>query len=279
MDSLIEYQGQKHKFKELFETKFLEPLVRERDIVAEGRKFGSDPKVSAILYGPPGTSKTLLAGMIAKALGWPLLAVDPSHLTRRGLDNVHAETDALFVRLQFCDQMVVLLDEFDELVRERETAGEFESRFLTTAMLPKIAALHSRRRLVYIVATNHVEKFDAAISRPGRFDVIAPLMPPTTEAKMTKWSGLKDAKATLVREGVDEEEVLSTIGDLTFLEAEEFVERTEKLQREQKPLKAAYEDARERSTMNRAVDPDSKNKETWKERIKDQEEQIRGLDL
>lgn len=281
LDSLVEYQDEQHSFKELFEEKFLDPLVKERDVVAEGRKFADESKVSAILYGPPGTSKTRLAEMIAKALGWPLLAVDPSHLTRRGLDNVHAETDALFVRLQFCDQIVVLLDEFDELVRERETAGEFESRFLTTAMLPKIAALHSRRRLVYVVATNHVEKFDAAISRPGRFDVIAPLMPPTAQSKLDKWASLKVAKGTLIEEGVGEDDVMSTIGDLTFLEAQEFAERTKKLRQMSKPLKAAFEDARARATMNRPVDPAAKDgdKEDWKVRIKGQEDQIRGLDL
>ena len=98
---------------------------------------------------------------------------------------------------------------------------------------------------------------------------------------MAEWPGLENAKVALGEEGVDEDEVLSTIGDLTFLEAKEFAERTGKLRQEQRPLKGAYEDARKRSTMNRAVDPDSKKKkkETWKERIKDQEEQIRGLDL
>ena len=81
----------------------------------------------------------------------------------------------------------MLLDEFDELVREREVAGEYQSRFLTTAMLPKLQGLSNRRRLVYLIATNHPEQFDAAIRRPGRFDMVLPVMPPTLGAKRAKW--------------------------------------------------------------------------------------------
>jgi hypothetical protein len=86
--------------------------------------------------------------------------------------------------LEAADQTVVLLDEFDELVREREGPNEVLSRFLTTAMLPKLTALHDRRQIVILLATNHVESFDSAIRRPGRFDMIVPVMQPTIEAKL-----------------------------------------------------------------------------------------------
>lgn len=280
MESLVEYEGQKHELRTLFDTQFLEPLVRDRDLVRDGRSFERATKVSAILYGPPGTSKTRLASMIAQALGWPLLALDPSHLTRRGLDNVHAEADALFGRLRFCDQIVVLLDEFDELVREREVAGELESRFLTTAMLPKIAALHERRRLVYIVATNHLEQFDAAISRPGRFDVIVPVMPPTAGAKFEKWPALAEARKILVADETPEDEVDPMIGDLTYAETEDLADRLQGLSGPE-DVRAAVEGASDRATLNQSVDPqpDGGTGERWKERIQKQESKIQGLGL
>jgi hypothetical protein len=231
MDSEVEYEpGKTQSFKDLFVKNFLAPLIAERDAVRDGRSFGKKTKVSAILYGPPGTSKTRLARMISDALGWPLLPLDPSHFTRRGLDNIHAEADALFGRLQRCDQVLVLLDEIDELVREREASGEATSRFLTTAMLPKLAELHGRRKVVYLVATNHLEKFDAAISRPGRFDVIVPLMPPTVEAKLAdeNFSALADARASLENAGgvaVSLGEYDEIVGDLTYDEAEELAQK------------------------------------------------------
>ena len=263
LDSNVEYDGQVKSFKDLLKANFLEPLIAERDAVRDGRAFGEKTKVSAILYGPPGTSKTRLSKMIAKALGWPLLSLDPSHLTRRGLDAVHAEADALFGRLKRCDQVVVLLDEIDELVREREASGEITSRFLTTAMLPKIADLHSRRKLVYLVATNHVENFDPAISRPGRFDVIVPVMPPTAEEKLAYKDDRPGGRDfTPLRKGrdlLDTAESPMTTGefdailtDLTFDEAEEL---SDKLKHADDAATVAdfVERAASRATLNQVV--------------------------
>jgi SpoVK/Ycf46/Vps4 family AAA+-type ATPase len=60
---------------------------------------------------------------VAEFLGWPLLSIDPSHLLRNGMDGIQAEANAIFRRLQETEGIVVLFDEFDELVRER-TKGE-----------------------------------------------------------------------------------------------------------------------------------------------------------
>jgi hypothetical protein len=286
MDMEFEYDGATYSFKEVFEREFIEPLRRDRDLVRDGRSFPKDTKVSAIIYGPPGTSKTGLAKMIARTLGWPLLALDPSHLTRRGLDNVHAEADALFGRLRLSDQIVVLLDEFDELVREREVAGEFQSRFLTTAMLPKIAALHARRRLVYIVATNHLEQFDAAISRPGRFDVIVPLMVPTAAEKFKKWPRLEDARKRLEEAKLDDG-LGEMIGDLTYSEAGELEAQLADVA-EPEEIKSAVENAAARATVTLpVVDPSDSSgasqgqtgDETWKARLARESSKIRGLGL
>ena len=302
MDSDVEYEGGRVSFKAVFTSNFVEPLIRGRDAVRDGRQFENHAKVSAIMYGPPGTSKTRIARMIADALGWPLLALDPSHLTRRGLDNVHAEADSLFGRLRFCDQMVVLLDEFDELVREREAAGDLTSRFLTTAMLPKITALHARRRIVYLVATNHVEQFDAAISRPGRFDVIIPVMPPSAQAKLAspKFASLKEAIQVLDKAKPKIPDLTQIIGDLTYAEAEDLAEKVAGVKKIT-PLRDLIDRAKGGATLNQAVldsdmaatvgatdkaseitEPADKPKpkpETWKERIESQQSKIRGLGL
>jgi ATPase family associated with various cellular activities (AAA) len=292
MDSEVQYEGGVGSFKSLFGTHFLAPLVAERDVVRDGRSFSKGTSVSAIMYGPPGTSKTMLAGMVAEALGWPLLALDPSHLTRRGMDNVHAEADSLFGRLRLCDQIVVLLDEFDELVRERGAAGEMTSRFLTTAMLPKIAALSARRRIVYLVATNHVDQFDAAISRPGRFDVIVPVMPPTLEAKLTAWPQLAEARNRL--DDAAKEVFVETVSVLTHAETRVLADRVAAAATEIE-INDAVERARQGATLLRPVrdteglpraptgdppEPDhTMDSETWQDHVKSQMAKIRGLGL
>jgi hypothetical protein len=275
LDSRFNYRAKPRDFKEVLANEFVVPLQAERDRVRAGWTFES-ARVSAILYGAPGTSKTRLAKMIAKSLGWPLLTLDPSHLTRKGLDNVHAETDAIFGRLQLCDQLVVLMDEFDELVREREASGELRSRFLTTAMLPKIADLHARKRIVYIVGTNHLEQFDAAISRRGRFDLILPVMPPTAEEKYDEWATLRDARDTCVAQGSDASTVNTLIEDLTFGEAEDLAARLEKISAAEEVVGAVKEAAAD-ATLYQAVDHDSAGP-SWKALLGEQESKIRGLE-
>lgn len=150
LDSVIvDAAGTSRGLRETLETSFLTPLVTGASAVERGGNLPT-PR-AAILYGPPGTSKTQLAEIIAKQLGWPLVKIDPSHLTRDGYDRVHAETNRLFTMLEATEQLVVLLDEFDELVRDRDgSEGEPQARFLTTAMLPKLTALYDKKKMIEV---------------------------------------------------------------------------------------------------------------------------------
>jgi ATP-dependent 26S proteasome regulatory subunit len=53
-------------------------------------------------------------------------------------------------------------------------------------VLPKLAGIHKRATLVFIIATNNIRQFDLAIQRPGRFDRVVQIMPPTYDEKMVK---------------------------------------------------------------------------------------------
>lgn len=259
--------------------KFIRPLVEAREGVQKGRKLNRDLAISAIFYGPPGTSKTEIANLIAKALGWPLLCLDPSHVTRRGLDNVHAEAGVLFGMLERCEEVVVLLDEFDELVRERDEAGELQSRFLTTAMLPKLIALGKQRKLVYLIATNHLERFDAAIRRPGRFEVIAPIWPPTADEKTDHWPALRGAIEDIERHGeAAGKQARADLGDLIFLEAEKLAERIGSPRPPVPKMIEVFHEARAKGTLAQRFAPNDKNDErTWKKAIEALHVRDRGL--
>jgi hypothetical protein len=237
LDSKLDIPGsQRHSLRDFLWAKFVQPLSNQADGIGEGRIFEKGTPTSAIFFGPPGTSKTELSKKVAELLGWPLLLIDPSLLLRKGMDGIQAEANAIFRMLEETERVVVLFDEFDELVRERASADtEPFSRLLTTAMLPKLASIHKRRSLVFIIATNHVGEFDLAIRRRGRFDRVVQVMPPTYEAKIAKhdWGPDKnlDLKGKLDDLEVDlTEEVIRQIGDLTYDECEEFVTELAKTQ-------------------------------------------------
>ncbi|HMH16760.1 MAG TPA: AAA family ATPase, partial [Burkholderiales bacterium] len=163
-------------------------------------------------------SKTKLAGHIGKYLGWPVLSVDPSYLVQEGLDRIQALANRLFSMLTMTEQVVVLLDEFDEMGRDRARAEELLSRFITTAMLPKLASINDERKIVFLLATNYISGFDAAFSRGGRFDMLVQVMPPKVDVKLTHppWAPLKACYDTLSADRQRDAKPL--LEDLTFAE-------------------------------------------------------------
>jgi hypothetical protein len=141
---------------------------------------------AAILFGPPGTSKTTLAKGVAQAIGWDYVEIHASHFVADGLPNVQKTADAIFEQLMQLDRTVILFDEIDELVRAREKEPDAFGRFLTTSMLPKLAELWKRRKVMYFIATNHVRFFDPAVIRAQRFDALVHVAPPSFDRKIRR---------------------------------------------------------------------------------------------
>jgi len=141
--------------------------------------------VSALLFGPPGTSKTGLTKAIAQALGWPLIVINPSKFVEAGLDTVFVKAEEIFEDLGDLSRVVVFFDEMDALTQSRKGAGlDTATQFLTTSMLPQLTKLHDQGRLLFFMATNYQDRFDAAIKRAGRFDLLLCMGPPTLSAKL-----------------------------------------------------------------------------------------------
>lgn len=274
LDSSVQLPDGVRPLKSLLWSRFVQPISDEADNIKSGIPFEKNTPRSAIFFGPPGTSKTELSKEIARFLGWRFLAVDPSLLLRRGMDGIQAEANKIFRILEQTEGVVVLFDEFDELVRERASGAEQPfSRLLTTAMLPKLASLRKKGTLVFIIATNNIGQFDLAIRRPGRFDRIFQIMPPTLAEKLKKsnWVGLGDfnikKKLKALHVNLDQK-VRNQIDSLTFSESEAFaaelLEKTS-LQDATSALDAAWS----RCTLQAPVsEMDSK---TWADRCKEEE--------
>jgi ATPase family protein associated with various cellular activities (AAA) len=174
----------------------------------DSRPIGEHQARSAILFGPPGTSKTSLVRYLADVVSWDYVEIHASHFVAEGLAQVQKTADKIFRQLLEMDHTVVLFDEIDELVRERDIEKDAFGRFLTTSMLPKLAELWNARKILYFVATNHINYFDSAIIRSHRFDALTFVGPPSLGAKVrTLTELLSNAYGLSVAFNVEEKQV------------------------------------------------------------------------
>jgi AAA+ superfamily predicted ATPase len=165
-----------------------------------------EPKSFAmLLYGPPGTGKTSFAKLLAGALGWDLVQLSPSDFVRGGEAAVEEHAKAVFQALEQMSTAVVLFDEIDRLLLDRDakaynTQGDV-FQFMTPGMLTKINDLGAKKRLIFIISTNYAERIDGAIKRSGRIDRQYLWLPPDAKQRRAILAMLlaRSAKEALLR--------------------------------------------------------------------------------
>jgi SpoVK/Ycf46/Vps4 family AAA+-type ATPase len=128
------------------------------DFIVPFRDMRRNDRSAMILHGPPGTAKTTLAEAIATELKWDLITITPSDFVKEGLENSEKSARLLFKHLMQLRDAVVLFDEIDELLRDRQDdqsqGGVAMLRFIVPGMLPKLQLLKQygeRNRLIFIV--------------------------------------------------------------------------------------------------------------------------------
>ena len=199
------------------------------------RQPANKKPVSALLFGPPGTSKTEVTKSLAQDLEWPFVEITPSNFVKGSLEQVYLRADEIFEDLMDLSGVLVFFDEMDALVQARDNGAHLDvfSQFLTTTMLPKLTRLHDGARVVFIMATNYQDRFDAAIKRSGRFDLLLCMGPPKLQEKLDRVHVVyKLEKATentkqagvLVEEFLKpNQELIDQFALLTFGELKEFM--------------------------------------------------------
>jgi DNA polymerase III delta prime subunit len=150
----------------------------------------ADASFSMLLYGPPGTGKSTIAKKIAAQLNYRLVTVTPSDFIMGGAEEVEARARAIFDVLGEQSELVVLFDEIDHLLLDRDSKLYRDQsdvfKLLTPGMLTKLGELSGIRRVLLIVATNYYERIDRAIKRPGRIDRRYLVLPPNRKQRLKK---------------------------------------------------------------------------------------------
>ena len=142
---------------------------------------------SMLLYGPPGTGKTTVAENIADALNFRMITITVSDFLAGGGAVLEANAKAIFDVLISQADSVILFDEIDSFLLDRDLPRHSQQetifQFMTPGMLTKLNDLRRAKRVIFIIATNYESRIDPAIKRTGRIDRTYLVLPPDSAAR------------------------------------------------------------------------------------------------
>ena len=138
------------------------------------KDYGARMPKGVILYGSPGTGKTLLAKAVAGEAKVPFYALSGSDFVQVYVGVGAAIIINLFKKAKAQGKAVIFIDEIDAIGKKRggssASSGNDERDQTLNALLTEMSGFGEQEGIVVIAATNRLDTLDSALLRPGRFD-------------------------------------------------------------------------------------------------------------
>jgi cell division protease FtsH len=154
----------------------VEELKEIKEFLSEPAKFqavGAKIPKGVLLYGQPGTGKTLLARAVAGEAGVPFYSISGSDFVEMFVGVGASRVRDLFEQAKENAPAIVFIDEIDAVGRHRGTGmggGHDEREQTLNQLLVEMDGFDVRGGVILIAATNRPDVLDPALLRPGRFD-------------------------------------------------------------------------------------------------------------
>ncbi|KAL3654308.1 Cell division control protein 48 B [Castilleja foliolosa] len=149
-------------------------------------RLGVSPMRGILLHGPPGCSKTTLAKAAACAAQASFFSLSGAELYSMYVGEGEALLRNTFTKARLAAPSIIFFDEADVVAAKRggssngsSTVGE---RLLST-LLTEMDGLEQAKGILVLAATNRPHAIDAALMRPGRFDLVVYVPPPDLEGR------------------------------------------------------------------------------------------------
>ncbi|GKV01266.1 hypothetical protein SLEP1_g13830 [Rubroshorea leprosula] len=134
------------------------------------KSIGVKPPTGILLYGPPGSGKTLIARAVANETGASFFCVNGPEIMSKLAGDSESNLRKAFEEAEKNAPSIIFIDEIDSIAQKREkTHGEVERR-IVSQLLTLMDGLKPRSHVVVIGATNRLNSIDPALRRFGRFD-------------------------------------------------------------------------------------------------------------
>ena len=152
-----------------------EELIEIVDFLKKPEKFskmGAKIPKGVLLYGKPGTGKTLIAKAIAGEADVPFISMSGSEFIEMFAGLGASRVRKLFERARKLSPCIVFIDEIDAIGARRtsNSGAETENNQTLNQLLVEMDGFSSEETIIVLAATNRPEMLDKALLRPGRFD-------------------------------------------------------------------------------------------------------------
>ncbi|MGC8586206.1 MAG: CDC48 family AAA ATPase [Candidatus Micrarchaeia archaeon] len=150
------------KIREMVELPIRYPELFER--------LGIEPPKGVLLYGAPGTGKTLLAKAVANESDAHFIDISGPELVSKFVGESEERLREIFNEAKEKAPTIIFMDEIDAIAPKREEATNEVERRMVSQLLALMDGITSRGQVIVIGATNRPNAIDPALRRPGRFD-------------------------------------------------------------------------------------------------------------
>ncbi|KEG11645.1 putative Transitional endoplasmic reticulum ATPase [Trypanosoma grayi] len=134
------------------------------------KNIGIKPPRGILLYGPPGSGKTLIARAVANETGAFFFLINGPEIMSKMAGESEGNLRKAFEEAEKNAPSIIFIDEIDSIAPKREKAqGEVEKR-IVSQLLTLMDGLKSRSQVIVMAATNRPNSIDPALRRFGRFD-------------------------------------------------------------------------------------------------------------
>lgn len=151
------------------------------------KDIGIEPPRGVLLYGLPGTGKTMLAKAVAHESKATFIHMSGSELVHKFIGEGAQLVRDIFQMAREKAPSIIFIDEIDAVgsIRTHDgTTGSAEVNRTMMQLLAEMDGFRTRGDIKIIAATNRIDILDPALLRPGRFDRIIEIPMPSMEGRL-----------------------------------------------------------------------------------------------
>ncbi len=149
------------------------------------KRLGVRPPKGILLYGAPGTGKTLLAKAVANEAEANFISIKGPELLSKWVGESEKAVREIFKKARQTSPTIIFFDEVDSLAPKRGVDSDNHvTERVVNQLLTEIDGLEEMHDVLVIAASNRPDIIDPALLRPGRFDRMLHVPAPEEKARL-----------------------------------------------------------------------------------------------